>query len=147
MSAIFSLIGRTAAAGAKAATSAGTKTTKAYQAILKSQQAAKAAAKLPPKITKAAQAAKDAAKAAAASGTVKTAAKVATVGGAVGVAGLLAGAGIDAAVVKPFKELGLVTTDAAGKVTGLTQTGKAVAIGLLLLAGIGAAAYFARAAK
>lgn len=87
--------------------------------------------KLPSQFTAAAKAVSGAAKAATASKSVASAAKIGLIGGALGGAGLLAGAGIDAAIVKPFKQLGLVTTDKDGK-TQLTTIGKTVVIGLLV---------------
>jgi len=71
------------------------------------------------------------ARTAAKSGAVKAAVKIGIVGGALGIGGILAGFGVNEAIVKPFKNLGLVTTDENGK-TVLTATGKTVLVGLVV---------------
>jgi hypothetical protein len=79
-----------------------------------------------------------AAKVATTSKTVQTAAKIGILGGAVAGGGILASVGIEAAIVKPFQQLGLVTTDPKTGKPVLTNTGKAaiVALGIAVIGGI-----------
>ncbi|GEM_PF-4055734 len=75
----------------------------------------------------------DAVDAAQASKSVRTAAKVAVVGGGIAVGGTLAGLGVQQAIVAPFKQLGLVTTDANGN-QHMTTTGKIIVFSVVGLA-------------
>lgn len=88
-------------------------------------------------------AAKAAVGAARSSRAVSTAAKTAIVGGGIAAGGTLAGIGIQKAIVEPFEDLGLVTTDESGN-PQLTTTGKLALyiLGAIVLTGtIGFIAY------
>ena len=76
--------------------------------------------------------------------TVQTALKITAVGGGVAAGGVLAGYGIQQAVVQPFQKLGLVTTNEKGQTT-MTDTGKTVIIiGAVTLAAAVGFLYFVR---
>ena len=74
---------------------------------------------------------------------VNTAIKATVIGAGVGAGGILAGEGVNAAVVKPFEKLGLVTSDNSGKTT-LSNTGKFVVIGLIGILVLGIGIYLVR---
>lgn len=124
-----------AAAAAKVAKPVVSKpSTRVLKNIASAAKPAAKSIKMPAQATKAA-------KAAASSGAVKTAAKAGIIGGGIGLGGILAGQGVQKAVVEPFRQLGLVQNDAQGNPT-LTGTGKIVAIALAAVAIGGLAIYF-----